>query len=134
MHTESDFQERVQIQDDGCWHWTGAVMGGNVIGKRQPSAHYRGERMHARRAAWAYLHGDVPEGRLVASCGDRWCVSPHCATYADDLTDDDIMQAVNDRQPWENYSAVARRLGIRREVLSTRYNRIKRRTDGERSQ
>lgn len=122
-HTEADFMARVELQPGGCWRWTGAVMGSGR-GDRQPSAHYQGERIHARRAAWAYRNGEVPTRRLVAACGDRWCVSPDHARYRHELTDQEVAEAVASRQPWENWSAVARRLGVRRETLSRRASRL----------
>ena len=123
MHDESDFMRSVTVTPCGCWCWTGAVMGTGDNG-RQPSAHYLGERLHARRVAWAYRHGEVPDRRLVATCGDRWCVAPDHSEFANDLTDQQIIEAVTTRQPWENWSAVARRLGIRRETLSRRISKM----------
>jgi hypothetical protein len=124
LHTEDDLMTQVE-QVGGCWKWTGAVMGCRAKGGRQPSAQYQGERVHARRAAWAYRHGELPTRRLVTSCGDRWCVSPDHAKYAPDVTDEQVAAALADRKNWETLEAVARRLGVRRETLSRRASRLR---------
>ncbi|ANO12796.1 HNH endonuclease [Mycobacteroides abscessus] len=68
------FWDRVQVNDGGCWVWTGAV-GHNGYGNFYVSGAgtYR-----AHRVSWVWANGDVPHGFDLdhAVCRNKVCVNP----------------------------------------------------------
>ena len=65
-----DFWSHVEIQDSGCWLWTGRV-GANGYGQT-------GRKSSAHRIAWSLENlREVPEGMLVCHhCDTPLCVNP----------------------------------------------------------
>ncbi len=66
---------KVRIQDDGCWAWTGALFE-NGYGAFWDTNNDTNVRAH--RAAYQLLRGAIPEGlELDHLCRVRHCVNPH---------------------------------------------------------
>lgn len=66
------FFGNIEIADDGCWMWTGAVRGD---GYGQMKIHVKPIAMH--RYSWELFRGEIPEGKLVLhKCDVPLCVNP----------------------------------------------------------
>lgn len=79
------FVEKVNIDSDGCWIWTGA-QGSVGYGK------FKLDRvMDAHRASWRLFRGDIAPGLQVChSCDVKKCVNPvhlFLGTQQDNMTD-----------------------------------------------
>ncbi len=110
---EAAFWFHVTRAESGCWTWTGPrISGADKIG----GMHWRGERLSARRIAWALEHGHVPERALLTSCRNAACLNP---AHAYEVMDPELAESiVRDRRPGETITALARRHGRPRESLS----------------
>jgi hypothetical protein len=111
---EAKFWSHVQRDPgSGCWTWTGArVSGSDKCG----GMHWHGERLSARRIAWALTHGQITERTLIARCRNPACLNP---AHAYEAMDDILAEAIiRDRRPGESIAALARRYRRPRESLS----------------
>jgi len=64
--------ERIEIDDNGCWLWTGAVSSGGY-----GRAVFQQEATGAHRFSWIAHEGMIPEGMCVChTCDVRKCVNP----------------------------------------------------------
>jgi hypothetical protein len=82
---ERRFRRRVQVAENGCWMWTGAVIhsAGSIYGR------FRDELAH--RASFRSFKGPIPSGHLVRhTCDTPLCVNPDhllSGTQADNMRD-----------------------------------------------
>ena len=68
------FMSRVEKQEDGCWHWTGAKLTGGY-GTLRHCPDWGTTLAHR----WSYMHhkGPIPEGKMIRhTCDIRHCVNP----------------------------------------------------------
>ncbi len=62
------FWEKVVIDPDGCWLWTGSTRG---------SGYGQHRSVYAHREAYEQTHGPIPEGfHIHHVCGRKLCVNP----------------------------------------------------------
>jgi hypothetical protein len=60
---------------DGCWEWTGALMGKGYGAINEGGR--RGRMLHAHRVAWVLTRGPIPPGLFVCHhCDNMRCVRP----------------------------------------------------------
>lgn len=81
MQSDLDYlADRFEIDDNGCWLWTGYVGSGSRDGYgRVPVTRVRqsGESVVAHRFAWRHLVGPIPDGfQLDHLCRIRRCINP----------------------------------------------------------
>lgn len=71
MTTAAKFMERVDVQENGCWLWTGSTLAdgyGQIRHEGDTRAH---------RVAHVLFIGPIPEGLVVDHlCGVKLCVRP----------------------------------------------------------
>lgn len=72
------FFEKVSVQDNGCWNWTGGTAGEGYgyfyKGSVSPGEHGR---VYAHRWSYEYHVGPIPEGLVIDHlCRNRVCVNP----------------------------------------------------------
>jgi len=82
------FWEKVDIQSDGCWYWTGAVKGNQGYG----TLGIQTRNMGAHRFSLLWFVGEPPEEGCQAlhSCDVKWCVNPEhlsWGTHSDNTAD-----------------------------------------------
>ena len=64
--------KNVEVQDDGCWLWTGLVSAGGY-GKTA----IRRKTLAAPRVFYAHFTGQIPDSHvIVQTCRNRRCVNP----------------------------------------------------------
>jgi hypothetical protein len=65
----------VEKQENGCWLWTGSVMGNNGYGSFRVSA--TEGCIGAHRMSWILHFGEIPEGLMVLHhCDVKLCINP----------------------------------------------------------
>jgi HNH endonuclease len=65
--------ERTEVNEDGCWVWTGAKYTTTGYGQIR----WGGKRLTTHRWVYALLVEPVPTGMVVHhTCGNRLCVNP----------------------------------------------------------
>jgi hypothetical protein len=82
--TRKKFREKVRVQKDGCWVWTGL---------RHPKGYGQfnaaGQSKYAHRYFYEFLNGHVPEGfELHHVCRNKSCVRPdhlECVTHGENI-------------------------------------------------
>lgn len=67
----SRFMDKVEIGQDGCWLWTGALMNGIT-----PAISVDGRAATAAQVSWLLHHGEEATSRLRRSCKNTLCVAP----------------------------------------------------------
>lgn len=74
------YPDRVRVQPDGCWIWTGAKTGhgyGMVRGPRTKGTSYRSASL-THRLSYQYHVGPIPEGTEIDHlCCVKACVNPN---------------------------------------------------------
>lgn len=69
--------ERVKIQIDGCWLWTGPDSGKTGRGKGYPRMNLDGATMAVHIVMWVLINGPVPPRKQIDHvCKRRMCVNP----------------------------------------------------------
>lgn len=69
------FFEKIDKQPDGCWIWTGSLVGGTGYG--QFTEGRTRKKINAHRWSYVWHMGPVPEGMVVDHiCHNRACVNP----------------------------------------------------------
>jgi len=113
LEGEAKFRQHVVMHPSGCWTWTGGrVSGSDKVG----GMHWYGERLSARRIAWAIAHGHITERVLLTRCRNAACLNP---AHAYEVMDAEMAESIiRDRRPGETIAALARRHGRPRESLS----------------
>lgn len=111
--TEADFWRHVEKRGNGCWAWKGGKASGGQAW--QPGGFFNGERLHARRIAWALVHGEVPERMLQPACGDRLCINPEHARAG--LLVDDVPDILEQMAQGLKHDAIAQQYGVHRCTL-----------------
>lgn len=109
--SEADFWSKVVKQDDGCWAWIGGMCGDG------PGYHYNGERLHARRIAWALVKegGEISERWTSGRCGNRMCVNPDHTRQG--LLPDDLPDILSAMRRGLKHDAIADQYGVHRCTL-----------------
>lgn len=73
IHQLARFMERVEIQPDECWMWTGSFAGDS----RLASFYDAGHSLSAARWIYAYHYGAPPKHKTVRrTCATHGCVNP----------------------------------------------------------
>ena len=68
------FLEKISIDDNGCWNWTGALSGRN---KSYPYFKNNKKQVRAHRFIYEYYHGQIcPDLTIDHLCRNRKCVNP----------------------------------------------------------
>lgn len=71
LTTEERFWQKVEINPDGCWNWTGSTT------KGYGQFGLKGRLVYAHRYSYQTLVGEVPSGlELDHLCRNRQCVNP----------------------------------------------------------
>ncbi|MBA7558399.1 hypothetical protein ES708_00002 [subsurface metagenome] len=66
------FWQKVEIQDNGCWNWTG-----NINWKGYGGFRFNSHWVKAHRFAYEFLVGPIPEGLQIDHlCRNHRCVNP----------------------------------------------------------
>lgn len=88
--TKENIQERVIIDENGCWIWQGARKNPG-ISLGYGSVFFNGANMNAHRASWWVHYGPVPSGVHVChKCDVALCVNPahlFLGTQSDNMRD-----------------------------------------------
>lgn len=109
---EARFMKKVQVQEGGCWNWTGAQYTPRAGGYAQFTVNNSKLKAHI----WSYRHfvGPIPSGlQLDHECRNRICVNPR------------HLRPVTNKQNQENRSANRNNpTGVRgvRQLQSGRWN------------
>lgn len=75
---EIRFWEKVEITENGCWEWLGAISDGyGTFSLASPSFRVKGKMVKSHKWAFEYLVGPVPDGlEIDHTCRNRRCVNP----------------------------------------------------------
>jgi len=81
------FWQKVKINDNGCWEWTGALSKGyGIMSSKRNNPPFK-----AHRISWAIKHGKIEKGMVIRhKCDNRKCVSPYhleVGTQKDNMRD-----------------------------------------------
>jgi len=75
-----DFWDRVAVDPDGCWMWTGVSLPagyGFFTRYTRDGSAWRKTTVYAHRFSYQLHHGEIPEGMLVMhTCDSPGCVNP----------------------------------------------------------
>lgn len=86
MSIPDRIKQRISVEEDGCWLWTGAVGKGGY-----GNTYYEGHYVNIHRLIYLLEVGEIPKGRKVChSCDNRLCVNPehlYLATQKKNLDD-----------------------------------------------
>ena len=78
--------EKINITPSGCWKWQGAV-DSHGYGRTR----YNGKLTSAHRAAYEYMHKEIPEGmHVLHRCDNPPCINPahlFLGTHQDNMDD-----------------------------------------------